>query len=257
MKTLSGHLIVLTLAVGALLTGCATRQTGSAALWSPPDEMWQRAAQTGVRLNNSKTGASRFLSAVSVRNLYEVKKTIASVSGVHTNLAVVDAVEPNAFAFERDGRQYIAVSIPLLEAVGADRDALATTLGHELAHVKLGHRAARTDRAHVAQGTSQVLGTLLGIAGVPFGGTIASVGVSAVSNAFSRDEERAADEIGLQWAVTAGFDPCGAYRTIEALQRANDGQTAIPFLSTHPSYAERTAFANELAIKHKGHACAD
>jgi predicted Zn-dependent protease len=82
---------------------------------------------------------------------------------------------------------------------------------------------------------------------VPFGGTITSLAATSIARSFTRDEERAADKQGIRWAVAAGYDPCGKARTVEHFARySSDG---IPLLSTHPSYGERSALADEYARK--------
>jgi len=63
-----------------------------------------------------------------------------------------------------------------------------------------------------------VLGAILGVAGVPMGSTIANVGIVMVATAYSRDEEREADELGLQWAMAAGYSACGSARTMRMLK---------------------------------------
>jgi len=135
---------------------------------------------------------------------------------------------------------------------GIRTDAIAVTMGHEFAHLHLGHSgAARKEREDTARGVSNVLGTILNIAGVPFGGTIASVGVTAVARSFTRDEERAADELGLKWATGAGFDVCGKARAVRMYQSMRSG-VDIPFLSTHPSYGERSDLANDIRCAPRG-----
>ena len=196
--------------------------------------------------------------ATTIRNVVNVKERVEQASGTRAELGLVDTDQPNAFAFNHQGRSVIVISLSWLDRLGHDSDALATTIGHELAHLHLGHTgAARKEREETARGASHLLGTLLSLAGVPMGGTIASIGVTAIARSFTRDEERAADDAGIRWAVAAGYDACGKARVVKMYQEMRSGAVDIPFLSTHPSYGERSDLANEFSQKAKGRDCDD
>jgi predicted Zn-dependent protease len=188
-----------------------------------------------------------------IDNMLIVKSQIEAVSGVKADLAVVETTYPNAFATHLQGRPVIALSTAYLDHLGRDRDALATTIGHELAHLHLGHSGqARREREETAKGVSNVVGTAVGLF-IPFGGTLTNVAVTAVARSFTRDEEKAADEHGLKWAVAAGYDPCGKARTIAVFSRFHS--QGVPILSTHPSYGERSELANEYSMKARSRPC--
>ncbi|HKQ24424.1 MAG TPA: M48 family metalloprotease [Burkholderiales bacterium] len=192
------------------------------------------------------------------RNVVAVKHKLEVASGVGADLGLVDMDSPNAFAFHQQGRPVIAFSLSWLDRLGQDVDALATTIGHELAHLYLGHTgAAREEREKTAQGASQVVGTALSLAGVPMGGAIANVGATALARSFTRDEERAADDYGIRWAVAAGYDPCGRARTMKMYQDLSAGTVDIPFLSTHPGAAERSNLADAYSLRTNNRPCAD
>lgn len=240
------------------LVGCATTQQNPIkAVWALPADAWSRGTVTGLSLRQ-KDGTIRAVPADKARTLTTVKQRMETVSPVRAELAIVETDTPNAFAFHHQGRQTIAFSLSWLDQLGHDADAIAVTMGHEFAHLHLGHSgAARKEREDTARGVSNVLGTILNVAGVPFGGTIAGLGVTAVARSFTRDEERAADELGLQWAIGAGFDACGKARAVAMYQRMRSGSLDIPFLSTHPSYGERSDLANDISMRTKGRGCGD
>ena len=84
-----------------------------------------------------------------MRNIVAAKEELEQASGVHAGLGLVEMDAPNAFAFVHQGRPVIAFSLAWLDQLGQDPDALATTIGHELAHLHLGHTgAARTQREY-------------------------------------------------------------------------------------------------------------
>jgi predicted Zn-dependent protease len=247
------HLLVL-----ALLAGCATTkqapQNPIRQSWIPKDPAyWQTMRHTGVTLN-TKDGGKRFVSASVLNNVLTAKERIEKVSGVNAELALVDTELPNAFATTHQGRAVIAISLSYLDRLGNDADAIATTVGHELAHVHLGHSGAvRKEREEKAKSFTNVAGSIANQI-IPFSGYLVGVAATAVVRGFTRDEERDADNHGLRWAIAAGFDPCGKSRAVSAFAAAGGG-TSIPFLSTHPSYGERSDLANEYSRKTSGRDC--
>jgi predicted Zn-dependent protease len=237
-----------------LLAGCATATKREPMLaWSPPADWWKSASITGGRLVE-KDGTAHQLTPTQVSNLAEAHEKLGKESGIAAKLTIVKAEQVNAFATVRQGESIVAFTIPFIRALGDDKDAIASVMGHELAHLKLEHGTARKQRHETATGVSNVLGRILNMAGVPLGGTLASLGATAVTTAFSRDEERDADELGNKWAVAAGFDPCGAVRSMRVLQ-ARSQTFHIPFLSTHPGHSERIDRANQLSLKLRNTPC--
>lgn len=243
--------------VALLVCACAsTPQNPVKAFWLPPSqEAWSKASANGISLRKPD-GSARFVSGPVMRNVIAAKEKLEQASSVHAGLGLVEMDAPNAFALIHQGQPLIAFSLSWLDQLGQDPDALATTIGHELAHLHLGHTgAARKKRDESAQGASQMLGTLLNLAGVPFGGAIAIIGVTAFTRSFTRDEERGADDYGIRWAVAAGYDPCGRTRTMQMYRRLSAGSLDIPFLSAHPGADERSDLANEYSLKMNNRVC--
>jgi predicted Zn-dependent protease len=71
------------------------------------------------------------------------------------------------------------------------------------------------------------------------GNTLAHLGTKVVATTYSRDQEREADDVGFQYAVTAGFEPQGGVRLFEKLGSVSSAN--IPFLSSDPSSEERVS----------------
>jgi predicted Zn-dependent protease len=71
---------------------------------------------------------------------------------------------------------------------------------------------------------------------------------------WSRNDERSADEMGMQWAMQAGYSPCGSYRFAAQMNALGEG-AAITFLSTHPGNNERMTNADRFAQNKKGAPC--
>jgi predicted Zn-dependent protease len=242
------NLIVVAVLV---LSGCAAQSPIKDAWTVADDDIWRRHRQSGVWLE--KQGVRfKFIRGSVLTNLLRAKDDIQERSFVRAHLAIVETDSINAFAVTHGGKDYVAFSISYLDEFGNDRDAIATTMGHEMAHLRLGHNgAARKEREGVGRAASTAAGLVASAVGIPMGGLLADIGGAAIVNSFSRDEERAADEQGLRWATEAGYDACGQIRVAAAL-----GKLGAPaFLSTHPGYAERSELANQYAVKSTGAAC--
>jgi Zn-dependent protease with chaperone function len=243
---------VLAALAGALLGGCATPGGGDDAglrsVWLPASqEEWRKAAlrPSFTLVRSDKT--SREIPGAVIGRLLRAKDKLEAAGGARAELALADSAAPNAFAFNHQGRRIVAFTLPWLDRFGGDEDGIAAVLGHELAHLSLNHSALeRRKREQSAQQAGYVAGVLLGLIGVPFGGTIAGNVASGYARSYTRDEERAADELGLRWAVKAGYDPCGMQRVMRTLQGL-DSSLSLPWLSTHPGHEERAEYAASTA----------
>lgn len=165
--------------------------------------------------------------------------------------AIADMAEPNAFALPGG---YVYVSRGLL-ALANDEDELAGVIGHEIGHVAARHSAQRETR-QMGVGILSVLGTIA--AGVVGGGQAAQaasqlgqVAGAGYVAAYSRDQERQADDVGQKLAAAAGWDPEGIadfLRTLDREGKARTGKSRQPtFLDTHPQPGERSVVARERA----------
>lgn len=227
-------LVVLVL----LLSGCAAPPLApSAQTWVPGETWWNEASRAGGTLT-ARDGSLRHVAALHARNLREVSRQIQAESGIVAEIALVDDQSLNAFAGESGGERRIALTLRFLAAIGEDRDAIATTIGHEAAHLHYRHSATREQRG-----------------GPIIGDAVAIAGIIAVNTSFSRFEEREADIKGMDWAVAAGFSPCGAVRTMRLLEARGMRRDGEDFRATHPGYTERIARANALSRTLEGRRC--
>jgi predicted Zn-dependent protease len=236
-----------------LLAGCATTSQPEPDAWLlNPD--WTRVSAFIDSDLKGKSGQTYPVAGMHVQNLRTVLLALGERAQVDHRVALMASDAPNAFAVVHNGNPVIGLTLPMLNLIGADKDALAATLGHELAHLKLKHGDVRKQRTESAQGVSRALGAVLSIAGIPFGGTLANIGVGVVTSAYSRDEERDADELGLRWALAAGYSACGSARTMRLLMEKNN-VAPLPFLASHPGHEERIERANKTALAATGTAC--
>jgi predicted Zn-dependent protease len=129
---------------------------------------------------------------------------------------------------------------------------LATVLGHEIGHYLERHSLARLRDVKTRSAFAQFLGAF-GIVGL-----VGQLGVIASMFAYSRDNERDADRIGVQLMRDAGYDASEASRVWSNLLvevRANpehDPAKASPFFASHPSMDERRETLDALAASMPG-----
>ncbi|MCU0841889.1 MAG: M48 family metalloprotease [Thiobacillaceae bacterium] len=162
----------------------------------------------------------------------------------------VNANYVNAYAFP--GGSIAATRGILLEL--EDEDTLAALLGHEVGHVNARHFAERQ-----AQGTLVQLATV-GVAVVaaeknPAYGELAqlvgNLGGGALLAHYSRDNEREADALGMEYMTRSGHNPAGMVNLMEMLNRqsrSKPGALELMF-STHPMSAERLETSRQRLAK--------
>lgn len=149
---------------------------------------------------------------------------------------VVDEDEINAFALPGG---YFYVNTGLLLA--ADNEAqLAGVMAHEIAHVAARHATKNATRAEIFNLASVPLVFIGGPAGYAVR-QVASVAVPMSFLKFSRDAEREADLLGLEYAYAAGYDPgefVHFFETLKAREREKTSFLAKAF-SSHPLTEDR------------------
>lgn len=219
----------------ARLAGPALAQTH---LW--PVARIAEHTEATVSLRDPRGNVVASVSRDLMRQLLQVQDRMQQQAGFTGELVISDARAPNAFATTLRGRSIIGITAPMLGLLGDDLDACAALLGHELAHHVRRHGQQRQSREQSLGIAGALFGLALGAAGVRHAGSIADLGRAVVSTSYSREEEREADRLGVDWMAAAGFDPNGALRLQERLLRSGGGMP-IPFLRTHPAGEERMA----------------
>lgn len=128
---------------------------------------------------------------------------------------------------------------------------LAAVLGHEVGHVTARHSAAGMTRQKVAGLLTQVGAVALEIGGVQGAELILQGGMIAtelVLQRYSRDQERQADRLGMQYLVSRGYHPAGMVQTMEILDanHQRDPNAVEALFQSHPLTSERIATARQL-----------
>lgn len=165
-----------------------------------------------------------------------------------TDWVVLASGRPNAYAYWNGERGAVAITLGMMELLADDVDAWAALLGHELAHLTQNHRRQREARQGSRDTGASLIGLALGVAGIPVGDLITTATATVMNRASSRDDEREADRLGLEYARRAGFDPDGAARLFTRLVESG-GESGLKFLSTHPAGAERIETMRRLSAE--------
>jgi hypothetical protein len=111
--------------------------------------------------------------------------------------------------------------------------ALATVLGHEVAHATAEHAAERIEREHLTKVAAAIVAG--GVAFTPrqYLRVVALLG-AAGSLPFSRSQESEADHIGLVYMAQGGYQPRQAVAFWKRMQRASKGKEPPEFSERSP-----------------------
>ena len=185
-----------------------------------------------------------------------IGKNIAIQSGLSNarddfTVTLLNSSVNNAFAIPGG---YVYTTRQLVALMNNEAE-LAGVLGHEVGHVAARHSKKRQSAA-TRNGVLGVLGQVLGsVVGGGFGNIIAQgaqAGAQYFTLSFSRAQETQADNLGIQYLKSAGYDPRAMSTVLQNLanQTALDarlmgtGGNRVPeWASTHPDPASRVRAA--------------
>jgi len=153
------------------------------------------------------------------------------------HFTAVDERAVNAFAVPGG---HVFITRGLLEKLESEGQ-LAAILAHEVGHV-------------VARDTMVALSRQIGMTALLAAAAVGDAGgdvtqaagfiTGVLSLQYSRDDEKAADLVGMAYMIQAGYDPNAAVQTMRVLQEL---QTVRPieFFSTHPNPENRVVYLEE------------
>jgi predicted Zn-dependent protease len=153
---------------------------------------------------------------------------------------VLDTPVINAFAVPGG---YVYVTRGILAYMN-DEAELAGVIGHELGHENARHIAQQMSRQQVAQ-LGLGVGMILSEDFRKYAG-LAQFGVGMLFLKFSRDNERQADDLGVEYGSKSGYDTYRMASFFQTLERVNPGgSSGLPdWFSTHPNPENRVAAVN-------------
>lgn len=187
-----------------------------------------------------------------------VGKNIAVQSGLagardSFTVSLVNSPVNNAFAIPGG---YVYTTRQLVTLMNNEAE-LAAVLGHEVGHVAARHsqrrQAAAQRNSILGAGAAILSGILLG--GNPLGQQLSQAalqGSQLLTLKFSRSQELEADELGIQYLDSAGYDPramgtvlasLAAQNALDARLQGRDDARLPEWASTHPDPASRVQTA--------------
>lgn len=237
--------VVTVLAAAELLAGCATNPvTGRRELSLVSTGQEDRIGREGHAAVLAEYGT--YGDSTIQRYVNDVGQRLARVSHLPDlgwHFTVIDDPAVNAFAMPGG---YIYITRGILAHLNSEAQ-LAGVLGHEIGHVTHRHSAEQLTR-------QQFTGIGLGVVSllsptVSRYGELAQQALGLMFLKFSRTNETEADELGVDYATRAGYEPDEIPSTYAMLKRVGErgGQRLPGFLSTHPDPGDREVRTTELA----------
>jgi predicted Zn-dependent protease len=240
--------------LGAVLAACAVSPTGrrqlalvsedSAIVASEEAYAMQigELRQAGKVLPESSSAARR-VDAITGRIVAQAVAMRPETADWQWSIEVIEDPEVvNAWCMA-GGR--MAVYTGLLQKLDPTDDELAQVLAHEVSHALANHTA---ERMSVAIATNAGV-ALAGVLSEDSQAAMSTAGIAAalaIQMPNSRTAESEADEIGIELAAKAGYNPNAAITLWQKMASVSGGGPP-QFLSTHPSPANRQQKLAELA----------
>ena len=146
----------------------------------------------------------------------------------------------------------MAIYSGMWEKLKATDDEIAQVMGHEIAHALADHTRERMSIAMTSAAVTTAAAVAITVAGGDERAGLALTGaqlasVLAIQLPNSRESEAEADQIGIELAARAGYDPKAAVTLWQKMGKEGGGPPE--FLSTHPSPQNRATRLAELGAR--------
>jgi predicted Zn-dependent protease len=148
----------------------------------------------------------------------------------------------------------MAIYTGMWEQLKATDEEVAQVMGHEISHALANHTQERMSVAMATTIATQVAAIAIAsnsnspAAGLAVSGVALAAAV-AIQLPNSRESEGEADQIGIELAARAGYDPHAAVTLWEKMGKLEGGKAPPEFLSTHPAPQNRAARLRELGAR--------
>jgi predicted Zn-dependent protease len=240
---------------GGVVTGCATNPvTGKQELMLVSEDQ-----EIAIDKENSPHQFSSDYGPLQDKTLNDYINRTGKNMGARTHRPTmpysfrgVNATYVNAYAFPGGS---IACTRGILLALD-DEAELAALLGHELGHVNARHTAARMSKGILTQAAVAMAGVAVAVGtdSAALGGLTAgagSIAAGALLAKYSRDDERQADALGMEYMVRSNYSTKGMIGLMDMLRSLSKRKpNAIEMMfATHPMSDERYKTAVETSAK--------
>jgi len=166
--------------------------------------------------------------------------------GLQYHFKILDSPVINAFAVPGG---YIYLTRGILAQLNNEAE-LIGIIGHEMGHVTARHTAQQMTKQQVAQ--VLLVGGMIASKEFRQFADVAMQGMQLLFLSFSRENEREADKLGVEYATRIGYDAHKMADFFQVLQRMQleSEQGGVPtFLSTHPDPGDRFNDVNRRATR--------
>jgi predicted Zn-dependent protease len=237
--------------MGGLLAGCQSVQTTGAGQVGVTRNQYMAVSAAEVDAASVQAYRKMLQDAEKKKQLNVDPAMLARVQGIAKRLVAQTAHfrsdapgwrwETNVFhsdevnAFCMAGGK-IGVYSGLIEKLKITDDELAAVMGHEIAHALREHVREQVSRQQAARLPGLVVAIMTGNQALAdLGDTLTQVSFTLPR---SREAESEADQIGVELAARAGYDPRAAISLWKKMNQLGGGRPP-EFLSTHPSPESR------------------
>ena len=140
----------------------------------------------------------------------------------------------------------MAIYTGMWEKLHATDDEIAQVMGHEIGHALLSHTREKMSVAYTTSAATVLAAVALGARDTT-AAALETAAQVAITLPNSRQAESEADQVGIELAARAGYDPQAAITLWEKMAKL--GGTPPEFLSTHPSPEHRAERLKELGAQ--------
>lgn len=178
-----------------------------------------------------------------------IQNSLASKSEYQFDFHVLaDDQTINAFALP--GGQ-IFITLGLLKRLSTE-DQLAGVIGHEIGHVIGRHGAEHMAKQELTQGLVGAAQVATADPNNPNGSAqIAAFVGNMIDLKYGREDELESDNFGVQFLLSAGYEPNAMIEVMQILKEASNGQSQPEFMSSHPSPENRIEKLKEAIAYYK------
>lgn len=235
-----------------LLVGCTTSPTGRSQLMVISEESAiAQSAQAYAQAMNDYAKKGQIskdqalidrVNLITGRLVYEALIMRPDTRNWKWSMKVIDDPKTvNAWSMA-GGR--MALYSGLVEKIKPTDDELAQVLAHEIAHALAKHTAEKMSVAMASSLGILAVAVATDNRNIATGASAAALVAITLPN--SRTAESEADEIGLELAARAGYNPHAAVTLWQKMSKES-GSSSFDFLSTHPSSGKRIERLDALA----------
>jgi predicted Zn-dependent protease len=244
-------LVMTSMAAAGLATGCATNPVTGKSQFMIMSEQQEIAVDRQQSPHQLSSDYGQTQDRALQDYIQHAGKTIAATthrSQMPYNFHCVNANYVNAYAFP--GGTIACTRGILLEL--ENEAELAALLGHELGHVNARHTAEIMSKAQLASmavgGLAILTSATVGSTAGNLAGQLGQLGSGALLASYSRDNERQADNLGMEYMTRSGYGPQGMVGLMEMLNSMNRSHASAAELlfATHPMSSERY----ETSVRH-------